>query len=105
MKGAALRILNMGIDTGTPTGKLMLTIMGGVAEFEREIMLERQREGIAKAKAAGKYKGRAPTARAKADEVRALVGEGVGATEIARRLGIGRASVYRILGETEKAQI
>ena len=104
-KGAALRILNMGIDTGTPTGKLMLTIMGGVAEFEREIMLERQREGIAKAKAAGKYKGRAPTARAKADEVRALVGEGVGATEIARRLGIGRASVYRILGETEKAQI
>lgn len=98
-KGAALRILNMGIDTGTPTGKLMLTIMGGVAEFEREIMLERQREGIAKAKAAGKYKGRKPTARAKADEVAALAADGVGATEISRRLGIGRASVYRILGD------
>lgn len=96
-KGAALRILNMGIDTGTPTGKLMLTIMGGVAEFEREIMLERQREGIAKAKAAGKYKGRKPTARAKADQVKALAAQGVGATEIARRLEIGRASVYRIL--------
>ncbi|MEP4247678.1 recombinase family protein [Tateyamaria sp.] len=96
-KGAALRILNMGIDTGTPTGKLMLTIMGGVAEFEREIMLERQREGIAKAKAAGKYKGRKPTAQAKADDVKALVAEGVGATEIARRVGIGRASVYRII--------
>lgn len=100
-KGAALRILNMGIDTGTPTGKLMLTIMGGVAEFERSIMLERQREGIAKAKAAGKYKGRKPTARAKADQVTALHREGIGATEIARRVGIGRASVYRTLGSSE----
>ena len=96
-KGVALRILAMGIDTSTPTGKLMLTILGGVAEFEREIMLERQREGIAKAKAEGKYKGRAPTARAKAGEVMKLHGEGVGGTEIAKRLGIGRASVYRIL--------
>ena len=60
-------------------------------------MLERQREGIAKAKAAGKYKGRKPTARAKADEVRALRSQGVGATEIAKQLGIGRASVYRVL--------
>lgn len=96
-KGADLRILNMGIDTSTPTGKLMLTMLGGVAEFEREIMLERQREGIAKAKAEGKYKGRKPTAQAKAEEVKALAAEGVGATEIAKRLGIGRASVYRVL--------
>ena len=96
-KGASLRILGMGIDTATPTGKLMLTILGGVAEFERSIMLERQREGIAKAKAAGKYKGRQPTARAKADEIRQLKAEGMGATEIARTLGIGRASVYRVL--------
>lgn len=98
-KGAALRILDMGIDTGTPTGKLMLTIMGGVAEFERSIMLERQREGIAKAKAAGKYKGRKPTARAKAEQVMALAADGVGATAISRRLEIGRASVYRILAD------
>jgi DNA invertase Pin-like site-specific DNA recombinase len=96
-KGVALRILAMGIDTSTPTGKLMLTVLGGVAEFEREIMLERQREGIAKAKAAGKYKGRAPTAQAKAEDVLKLHKDGVGGTEIARRLGIGRASVYRIL--------
>lgn len=96
-KGAALRILNMGIDTGTPTGKLMLTIMGGVAEFEREIMLERQREGIAKAKAAGKYKGRQPTAQAKAGEVHRLKAEGMGPTAIAKAVGIGRASVYRLL--------
>lgn len=96
-RGASLRILSMGIDTGTATGKLMLTILGGVAEFEREIMLERQREGIARAKAAGKYKGRKPTVRAKADQIEALRKEGIGATEIAKRLGVGRASVYRVL--------
>lgn len=98
-KGATLRILGMGIDTGTPTGKLMLTVLGGIAEFEREIMLERQREGIAKAKVAGKYKGRKPTARAKSNEVLGLHGAGAGATEIAAQLGIGRASVYRILND------
>jgi len=98
-KGASLRILDMSIDTGTPNGRLMLNILGSVAQFEREIMLERQREGIAKAKAAGKYKGRKPTAKAKAKEVLELHAEGLGGTEIARRLGIGRASVYRILKE------
>lgn len=98
-RGAALRILDLGIDTGKATGKLILTVLGGIAEFEREIMLERQREGIAKAKAAGKYKGRKPTARAKSGEVVALREQGVGPAEIARRLGIGRASVYRILAE------
>jgi DNA invertase Pin-like site-specific DNA recombinase len=86
-KGAALRILDLGIDTGKPTGKLVLTVLGGIAEFEREIMLERQREGIAKAKAAGKYKGRKPTARAKADEVAALKAQGVGPTAIAKQWG------------------
>lgn len=96
-KGASLRILNLGIDTATPTGALVLTILGGIAAFEREIMLERQREGIAKAKVAGKYTGRKPTARAKGEEVQRLHQEGVGASEIAKRLGIGRASVYRIL--------
>ncbi|MFT3687804.1 recombinase family protein [Paenirhodobacter sp.] len=59
-KGVSLRILNLGVDTSTPTGRLMLTLLGGVAQFEREVMLERQREGIAKAKEAGKYKGRKP---------------------------------------------
>ena len=96
-KGAALRVLDMSIDTGTPNGKLMLNILGSVAQFEREIMLERQREGIAKAKADGKYKGRKPTAMKLAPEVKALRAEGLGATEIAAKLGIGRASVYRAL--------
>ncbi len=57
-KKVGMRILNLGMDTQTPTGKLMLTVLGGIAQFEREIMLERQREGVAKAKATGKYKGR-----------------------------------------------
>lgn len=75
----------------------MLGVLGSVAQFEREVMLERQREGIVKAKADGKYRGRKPTAMAKAAEVKQLAGEGVGATEISKRLGIGRASVYRAL--------
>jgi Helix-turn-helix domain of resolvase/Resolvase, N terminal domain len=76
----------------------MFNMLGVIAQFERELMLERQREGVAKAKAEGKYKGRAPIARAEAPEVRQLHKDGVGATEIARRLQISRASVYRVLG-------
>ncbi|KAB2755669.1 recombinase family protein [Brucella anthropi] len=96
-KGVALRILSMNLDTATPTGKLMLNLLGSIAEFERELMLERQREGIAKAKAEGKYKGRAPTARAKAEDVLRLKAGGMTADAIATKLGIGRASVFRIL--------
>jgi len=96
-KGAHLEVLNLGMDTSTATGKLLLTMIGAIGQFEREMMLERQREGIAKAQKEGKYKGRAPTARAKAAEARALRAEGVGATEIAKRLQMGRASVYRVL--------
>jgi DNA invertase Pin-like site-specific DNA recombinase len=101
-KGVALRVLSMAggepLDTRTATGKLMLTVLGAVAEFERGLMLERQREGIAKAKMAGKYRGRVPTARRKAGDVAQLRTEGVAPAEIARRLGISRASVYRVLG-------
>ena len=100
-KGAGLRILNLGIDTSTPTGKLMLTVLGGIAEFEREVMLERQREGIEKARREGKYKGRKPTAMAKAAEVRELDKRGLKRAEIARELGISRASVYRALRSQE----
>ncbi|MGE7470058.1 recombinase family protein [Bosea sp. NPDC003192] len=96
-KAATLRILDMNLDTGTPTGRLMLNVLGSVAQFEREIMLERQREGIAKAKAAGKYKGRAPTAKAKEAEVVRLADQGISMSEIARQLDIGKASVHRIL--------
>jgi DNA invertase Pin-like site-specific DNA recombinase len=99
-KGAVLHILNLGADTGTATGKLMFTVIGAIATFEREMMLERQREGIARAKAEGKYKGRKPTARARSAEIAALRADGVRPVDIARRLGVGRASVYRVL-ETE----
>lgn len=100
-KGAGLKIADLDIDTSTANGKLVLNIFGAVAEFERELMLERQREGIARARADGKYRGRKPTARAKAPEVLALRQQGVGATEIANRVGIGRASVYRIIRDQE----
>jgi DNA invertase Pin-like site-specific DNA recombinase len=96
-KGVALRVLAMNLDTSTPTGKLMLNMLGAVAQFEREMMLERQREGIAKAKAENKYKGRAPTARAKADEIKQLADEGMTRAAIAEKLNIGVASVYRML--------
>jgi DNA invertase Pin-like site-specific DNA recombinase len=96
-KGADLSILNLGADTSTATGKLIFTIIGAVGAFERELMLERQREGVARAKAEGKYKGRKPTARAKSAEVLAMKAEGVRPVDIARRVGIGRASVYRVL--------
>ena len=100
-----LRVLSMGggaesLDTTTATGKLMLTVLAAVAEFERGLMLERQREGIAKAKVDGKYRGRAPTARRRAAEVHSLKAEGLRPTDIAKRLGLGRASVYRILGSS-----
>jgi DNA invertase Pin-like site-specific DNA recombinase len=97
-KGADLHILNLSVDTSTATGKLMFTVIGAIAYFERELMLERQREGIAKAKAEGKYRGRKPTARAKADEIKRLKAAGIRPTDIARQLSIGRASVYRALG-------
>lgn len=96
-EGVTLRILSLDLNTSTPTGKLMLTVLGGIAAFERDLMLERQREGIAKAKAEGKYKGRAPTARRKAADVVRLKEEGLTGDAIAAQLGIGRASVFRIL--------
>lgn len=95
-KKATLRVLAMNLDTATATGKLMLNVLGSVAEFERDMMLERQKEGIAKAKAEGKYKGRKPTAREKADDVLRLVDQGLGACEIATKLNISRSSVWRI---------
>lgn len=111
-QGVALRILDFGggvVDTKSPSGKMLITVFGAMAEFERSIMLVRQREGIAVAKSAGKYKGRAPTARKKSQEVRSMNRMKISATEIAKKLGISRASVYRILGnkepEVEKGEI
>ena len=110
-KGVGLKILDFGggsIDTKSPTGRLMLTMFAAFAQFERELNLERQREGIAKARAAGKYKGRKPTVRAKANEIGQLYADGMSPTQIARELEISRSSVYRILEEfelTEKREV
>ena len=100
-RGVRVRILSMGtgaggLDTGDATSKLMLTILAAVAEFERSLMKERQRVGIEKAKAEGRYKGRAPTARTKADEVLRRLDAGESQRVIAVALGIGKGSIDRI---------
>lgn len=95
-KGAFLRATEQPIDTSTPAGLAFLQMLGVFAQFETAIRKERQMEGIAKAKANGVYKGRKPSVDVVA--VRSLRNEGVGPSDIAKRLGIGRASVYRALG-------
>ncbi len=100
-KTVGLRVLNLGMDTHTPTGKLMLTMLGGVAQFEREMMLERQREGIARAKASGKYKGRKPISPEKRAEVLRLASLQLTKTSIAQKLHLGEATVYRILAHAK----
>lgn len=95
-KGVAFRCLQQGaVDTTSSMGKLVLGILGAVAEFETDIRKERQRDGIEKAKAAGVYKGR--PAKIIREDVQRLLGLGKGATEVAKELGIGRASVYRVM--------
>ena len=94
-KGAALRVLEPEIDTSRPEGRIILTTLSMVAEMELTFIKERQRAGIEAAKAKGIYKGRKRSIDR--DAVCKLHKEGIGATEIARRLGIGRASVYKIL--------
>ena len=96
-KGASLRATEQPIDTSTAAGKAFLDMLGVFAEFETNLRRERQMEGIAKAKAAGVYKGR--PAVIDLNKVRELKAQGLGASEIAKRLGIGRASVYRLLQE------
>jgi DNA invertase Pin-like site-specific DNA recombinase len=96
-KGVALRATEQPVDTSTAAGRCFLQMLGVFAEFETAIRRERQMEGIAKAKAEGVYRGRKPSIDPA--RVRALQAEGLGATEIAKTLGIGRASVYRLIGD------
>jgi DNA invertase Pin-like site-specific DNA recombinase len=96
-KGATLRATEQPIDTSTAAGKAFLDMLGVFAEFETNLRRERQLEGIAAAKAKGVYKGR--PASIDATRIAALKAQGLGATEISKQLKIGRASVYRILGD------
>lgn len=98
-KGVELCIMEPRMDTNGAMGSFMLTIFGAVAQLEREMMLERQREGIAKAKREGKYKGRAPTVRRQLAQIKKLANSGMKKTDIAKELGIGRTSIYRVLAE------
>ena len=95
-RGVGVILLSLGgerLDTRNPTAKLVLTIMGGIAAWEREIMLERQREGIEKARAEGKYKGRPP--RLDIEAFVALARD-VGPEKAARQMKIGRGHAYRV---------
>ena len=96
-KGVSILILDPHLSNATPAEELSFNILASIAQFERQIMLERQREGIARAQKDGKYKGRVPTARNQTAEVLRLKAEGVPVTHIARRLGMDRRSAHRII--------
>ncbi|WP_158044896.1 recombinase family protein [Skermanella pratensis] len=98
-KGAKIRVLDLGIDTSSPTGRMIAEIVVAVAGFERRLLLERQKVGVAAAKAAGKYRGRVPTARRRFNEVLDLHQAGARPDEIAAKLAISRSSVFRALRE------
>ena len=85
------------MDTSTAAGELILHVFGAMASFERKLMLERQREGIAKARAEGRYTGRKPTVRNQVETIRALMAVGDGPTVITRKLKVARSSVYAAL--------
>lgn len=94
-KGAFLKAVDQPIDTSSPAGVAFLQMLGVFAQFETAIRKERQMEGIAKAKGEGRYKGRKPTVSV--EQVKAMKAEGVRPVDIASKLGIARASVYRAL--------
>lgn len=101
-KGCGFRVLQQsGIDTTTSTGKLTLSILGAVAEFEADIRRDRQRDGIERAKTNGVYCGRRPSIDAA--KIEALRAAGMKPAEIARAMGVGRASVYRLMVRPEVA--
>ncbi|UWR33750.1 recombinase family protein [Sulfitobacter sp. W027] len=103
-KGVDLKVLDLGLDTTRATGKLMLNVLGSVAQFEREMMLERQKEGIAKAKREGKYKGRMPTAMAKSSQAEELLRRGLTKRQVAKELSISERSVHRIVERTKQTR-
>lgn len=97
--GAGLEVLNINLDTQTPTGKLMLTMLGAIAQFERELMLERQADGIARAKAEGKYTGGKPVDQGKLENAQRLIDSGMSVADAAKTAGISRSMYYKAKAE------
>lgn len=103
-KGVALVSNKESVDSGTPTGKLMLTMIGAIAEFERANLLERQREGIAIAKRAGAYRGRkAVTVPDFAQHYARYLRREISKSALAKELGISRPTLDRLIAEQKKA--
>lgn len=96
-KGVSLVVLNLGIDTDSPTGRLMVTMIGAISTFERQLLLERQAEGIAIAKEKGKYKGRRPLTDAKLLQAKDFLAKGMSKSKVAKELGISLSSIYRMI--------
>jgi DNA invertase Pin-like site-specific DNA recombinase len=94
-RGASLKVLEPAIDTSGPMGKVVLTVLGMVSEMELGFIRERQKDGIEKAKAEGRYKGR-PATLTPADILR-MKADGMGATAIAKSLNCSRSAIYKIL--------
>ncbi len=99
-KGSSVKFLQSSeLDTNSPEAELLFTKLSAIAEFERQLSLERQREGVAKAKAEGRYVGRRPTAILQKNEVFRMWAEGKSAIDIQNALGLSKTSVYRLLEE------
>jgi DNA invertase Pin-like site-specific DNA recombinase len=98
-KGADFEVLNINLDTKSPTGQMMLTMLAAIAEFERGIMLERQREGIDIAKEEGKYKGRKPIEDTKLKQVQTLIESGKSISKAVSEVGISRRTYYKAIEE------
>jgi DNA invertase Pin-like site-specific DNA recombinase len=96
-KKVHVHVLNLGLDTRQRTSQVIMDFMVTISHFEKQIVSERWREGIAKAKREGKFKGRPPTSPTKADEVKRLAASGLPKCKIAQQVGISRRTVFRIL--------
>jgi DNA invertase Pin-like site-specific DNA recombinase len=95
-RGVVVRVLSMGLDTSDPNGTLILSVLAMVVQFQRDVMLERQRVGIRAARDAGLYRGRSPTAKIQTDVVMRMKEEGKGRSEIMSATKISRSSYFRI---------
>lgn len=100
-KGIHLRSLTESIDTSSASGRLVLSVFGALAEFERSLIIERTQAGLAAARLRGARIGR-PTAMSagQVEQAKTLVGAGHRVGDVARTLGVGRSTLYRVLGET-----